>query len=325
MGKLAKDRCIPEKGKAADEEQSSEEEADDFINSRKRPRRAVSSSYEEQSSEEESDDYITFRKRPRRAVISMTLEDPDLLDCPICFEPLSSPVYQCKNGHIACASCCTTILKNKCSHCRLRIQDIRCMAIENILGSLIVACQFKPYGCTQTLRNNTKVAHEKACKFVPCSCPCIGCDFVGMPLPLYRHFALKHKDSSKQFSLNSVICISMSSTEKHVILQRERESNLFLLNRCIETLGNFYNVVCVAPPASEDRFLYELTATVGEDSIKVKTSVQKVSKWKQQPPAKMTLFVPSNLINTGQLPRLELIIKEKPVGRPGDVFSFPGE
>ncbi|KAL6521543.1 hypothetical protein OROGR_018112 [Orobanche gracilis] len=29
------------------------------------------------------------------APLSVTLTDPDVLDCPICFEPLSPPVYQC--------------------------------------------------------------------------------------------------------------------------------------------------------------------------------------------------------------------------------------
>ncbi|KAI4324058.1 hypothetical protein L6164_023624 [Bauhinia variegata] len=38
--------------------------------------------------------------------ISVFLTDPEVLDCFICYEPLSIPVFQCENGHIACSSCC---------------------------------------------------------------------------------------------------------------------------------------------------------------------------------------------------------------------------
>ncbi|CAH8383812.1 unnamed protein product [Eruca vesicaria subsp. sativa] len=29
--------------------------------------------------------------------------DFGVLDCPICMEPLSIPIFQCDNGHLACA------------------------------------------------------------------------------------------------------------------------------------------------------------------------------------------------------------------------------
>ncbi|KAL8472680.1 hypothetical protein ACS0TY_029772 [Phlomoides rotata] len=244
--------------------------------------------------------------------VSMTLADPDLLDCPICFQPLSSPVYQCENGHTSCGSCCTTILKNKCSNCCLPIGTIRCRTMEKVLESVRVTCQYVPYGCTEMFSYSKKVAHEKACNYAPLSCPCIGCNFVGISKCLYDHFALKHKDTSKQFCFHILTPISMDSTQDHVILREETEGVFFVLYRCIETLGSFFNVVCVTPPASQKRFLYELKVSIGEDSIKVKTSVEMMSKWTAGPPTKMSLIVPSNFISTNQLLRLDFVIRIKP-------------
>ncbi|KAL6211784.1 hypothetical protein ACLB2K_017007 [Fragaria x ananassa] len=61
--------------------------------------------------------------------IVITLTDSGLLDCPICFEPLTIPVYQCDpNGHIAC-SLCSIKIDNKCPFCN------RCRAIEKVVES----------------------------------------------------------------------------------------------------------------------------------------------------------------------------------------------
>ncbi|KAL8472682.1 hypothetical protein ACS0TY_029774 [Phlomoides rotata] len=244
--------------------------------------------------------------------LSMTLADPDLLDCPICFEPLSSPVYQCENGHTACGSCCTTILKNKCSNCCLPIGTIRCRAIEKVVVSVRVTCQYMPYGCAEMFSYSKKVAHEKACNYVPLSCPCIGCDFVGISKCLYDHFPWKHKDFSRQFYFNTQVFIGVSSTDNHVILREGRKGVLFILNRCNETIGSCFNVVCLAPPASENRYSYELTASENRYSVNVKTSVvEMMPKWTAQPPAKMSLIVPSNFISTTQVISLGVIIRKK--------------
>lgn len=155
-----------------------------------------------------------------------------------------------------------------------------------------------------------KLAHEKACNYVPC--PYIGCNFVGISKCLYNHFGLKHKDSSKQFCFNSVISISADTTQKHVILREGREGVIFVVDRCIETLGSFLSVVCVAPSASKNRFSYRLSASIGEDSIRVKTAMEMMPKWTAQPHSKMSLVVPNNLISTSQLLVLNLIITKKP-------------
>ncbi|KAL0343408.1 UNVERIFIED_CONTAM: E3 ubiquitin-protein ligase SINA-like 10 [Sesamum angustifolium] len=231
--------------------------------------------------------------------ISVTLTDPDVLDCPICFEPLCSPVYQCENGHIACAPCCTR-MRNKCASCCWPIGYNRCRAIEKVLESVKITCRNMPHGCKETLSYSKKLAHEKTCNYAPCSCPHPGCNYVGVCKSLYAHFALQHSHSSKQFRFNSAISISLDTNQNHVILQERSHSILFILNRSIESRGSFVNVVCVAPASAEKAFLYDLTATVGESSIKLRAWADCVPKWMADPPAKMYLFVPRDFMS-GQL------------------------
>ncbi|KAG8384148.1 hypothetical protein BUALT_Bualt04G0088100 [Buddleja alternifolia] len=237
--------------------------------------------------------------------ISMTLTDPDVLDCPVCFDPLSSPVYQCENGHISCASCCT-VMKNKCPNCCMPIGYNRCRAIEKVLEAVRIACRNKPYGCMETLNYSEKLAHEKTCNNAPCSCPHPGCDYVGMSKCLYAHFAMLHRNSSKQFIFGSYVSISLDNAQKHMFLQEKNESILFIINRSTESRGSFVNVICVAP--GKRRYLYYLSARDGESSVRLKTSAECIPKWTAHPPAKKVLMVPSDFIRvSGQL-NLDLII-----------------
>ncbi|KAH6754942.1 hypothetical protein C2S53_019350 [Perilla frutescens var. hirtella] len=242
--------------------------------------------------------------------VSVILADPDVLDCPICYEPLCSPVYQCENGHIACASCCTT-MKNKCANCCWPIGYNRCRAIEKVLESVRVACRNIKRGCKETFSYSKKLAHEKTCTYAPCSCPYIGCEFVGMSMLVYAHFALKHQ-FSKHFGFNHAISISLDKNQKHVYLQEKTHSTLFVLNRSVETVGSLVSVVCIAPTSEKRAFLYDLTATVGESSIKLKSFVDIMPKLMAQPPPKIYLLVPSDFISvSGQL-KLELTIWRNP-------------
>ncbi|KAK6128756.1 hypothetical protein DH2020_037511 [Rehmannia glutinosa] len=244
---------------------------------------------------------------PAPAAVSVTLTDPDVLDCPICLEPLSPPVYQCENGHIACASC-SIKMRNKCASCCMPIGYNRCRAIEKVLESVRISCRNKQHGCKESLNYSRKLNHEKACNYAPCSCPHLDCTYVGMPKSLYTHFATKHPYSSNKFHFTYAFSISLDNNKKHVFLQEKDESTLFILNRSIEPVGSFVNVVCIASASSKREFLYDVSATDGVSSIKLKTVAEITPRWIAQPPGKKYLLVPNDFISScGQL-KLEITI-----------------
>lgn len=97
--------------------------------------------------------------------------DPDTLECPLCAEPFSSPVFQCENGHTACSACCQKITKG-CPSCSRPIGRIRCIAIEKVIESLHVECEHAHYGCKSMLKCSERAEHENnLCEFRPIQCP----------------------------------------------------------------------------------------------------------------------------------------------------------
>ncbi|KAL6520144.1 hypothetical protein OROHE_017287 [Orobanche hederae] len=221
------------------------------------------------------------KHQSRTGPLSATLTDLDVLDCPICSEPLCSPVYQ--------------------------------VVLEKVLESVTVPCLNKLYGCTETLNYNQKVDdHLKTCKHAPCSCPYITCKYIGMSKSVYAHFARLHSRCSKQFVLGTVISISLDNYQNHVFLQERIHNTCFILNRTInKSLGSLVNVVCIAPISANGSFLYDLKAKINEDtSMKIETSVECITKWTPGACSRKCLLIPIDLIGIMAQLKLELIIRE---------------
>ncbi|KAG2307959.1 hypothetical protein Bca4012_083087 [Brassica carinata] len=78
------------------------------------------SSISETSDQVNGSSSIPSQKRNRSSISSgdgakkrsLMLLDADLLDCPICYLPLTIPIFQCDNGHLACSSCCPKLRNN---------------------------------------------------------------------------------------------------------------------------------------------------------------------------------------------------------------------
>ncbi|GER42551.1 E3 ubiquitin-protein ligase [Striga asiatica] len=239
--------------------------------------------------------------------LSVTLIDPDVLDCPICLEPLTLPIYQCSSGHIACASCCTK-MKNKCASCSLSIGYHRCRAIERVLDSVRVSCSNMRHGCRESLHYSKKVVHEKTCNYAPCSCPYPGCMFSGLARSIYTHFSIRHRGSGKQFVFNTACSVSLVAGHKYVFLQEKTDSTLFVLNHCVRDLGRLVSVVCIAQASSDRKFVYDICASDGESTIKLTSVAENTGKWVERPPEKKYVLVPKDFTGPSGLLVLEFTI-----------------
>ncbi|XP_058228156.1 putative E3 ubiquitin-protein ligase SINA-like 6 [Rhododendron vialii] len=241
----------------------------------------------------------------------LTLTDADLLDCPICFQNLSIPVFQCLNGHLACLSCCNKV-RNKCPTCSSTIGHNRCRPIEKIIESVKISCQYKKYGCTELVFRGKKSHHEGMCIYGPCSCPLSDCAFIGSFKKLSLHFSTDHSGSAKRFCYDCTFPISLELLQKYVILQEEQEGTVFILNNGVQNLGNVIDVCCMAPTSSERGFSYNLLATSGGRSVKLQSFAENVCGRIEHTPPNSFLMVPSDFFGScGQL-KLELRILRSP-------------
>ncbi|KAL3526987.1 hypothetical protein ACH5RR_011643 [Cinchona calisaya] len=273
---------------------------------------------DDQDEENHQQQLETSEELSRDGSVSVTLTDPDVLDCPICLEPLSIPVFQCENGHIACSSCCIKT-GNRCPSCTLPIGYNRCRGMEKVLESVKLLCRNTKYGCKQMVKYSNKHEHENMCIFAPCSCPILVCNFVGSSRQLYSHFRLRHSIHACTFLFNMRFLISLEKSQRYLILQESHESIIFVLKHFSERHGSAINVVCIAPSSSSARFSYDLIVKDGDTSIKLQSSVENIPKWVDCPPVKKFLLVPNYYTSpSGHLKLAVRIWKHKTCPTPGD-------
>ncbi|EOA34468.1 hypothetical protein CARUB_v10022008mg [Capsella rubella] len=94
---------------------------------------------------------------------SLILFDFDLLDHLLCCHPLTSPIFQCENGHIACSSCCITLMRNKCTSCTLSIGIYGCRILEKLVEAVILPCPNAKHGCPEKFSYGKELVHRDDC------------------------------------------------------------------------------------------------------------------------------------------------------------------
>ncbi|GMP27443.1 hypothetical protein CsSME_00003438 [Camellia sinensis var. sinensis] len=242
-----------------------------------------------------------------RNSVSVILTDPDVLDCPICFDHLSIPVYQCENGHLVCSSCCSK-LGSKCPSCAWPIYYHRCRGIEKVIESVKISCQNMEYGCKETVSYSKKRDHEGMCIYAPCLCPLPDCQYVGSSKPLSMHVSNSHPNSVSQFWYNCLFHIYLEKHQKYLILQEQSEGIIFILNNWIEPFGNVVNVSCIVPSSSNTGFSYDLIATNEDSSVRLQSLTECIHERAKHPPLKKFLVVPSDFVSAAGQLKLRLCI-----------------
>ncbi|XP_058744787.1 E3 ubiquitin-protein ligase SINA-like 10 isoform X2 [Vicia villosa] len=184
-------------------------------------------------------------------------------DCCVCLQLLTIPVFQCKNGHIVCSTCCDQ-LGNKCDKCSKQISLTRCKEYEYLLQSIKLPCPNEKYGCRETIRYRYSGMrkHGEECIYVPCYCPLSGCDLVASLEVLSNHFNCEHCDSLIEFSYDHPFIVSLKSNDVTVVLQEEHDGRLFTLNNStITRMGNAVNISCIdTDSSSASGYSYDISA-----------------------------------------------------------------
>ncbi|KAB2602759.1 E3 ubiquitin-protein ligase SINA-like 10 [Pyrus ussuriensis x Pyrus communis] len=235
----------------------------------------------------------------------LTLTDPDLFECPICYEPLTIPVFQCnQNGHIACSSCIGKI-NNKCPSCSGSICSNRCRAIEKILKSVsTISCRNAKHGCKESVTYDKRSEHQKTCVYSPCSCPHLGCDFVASSKQICQHFRRKHFGSAKRFEYHCSFPVTLSATDKFVVFQEKNEGALFVLkNHCVKDLGNAVTLSCIQP-SSTGGFFYDLVVKTKGNRLRLQAFTKSTPRIiiDDSPPKTGFHLIPTDYISScGQL------------------------
>lgn len=161
--------------------------------------------------------------------------DLDLLDCTICTEPLAAPIYQCENGHVACASC-SKLTKNVCPSCKQPTGSIRCLALEKLIESLKVKCKYYSLGCSEMVKFSDKCYHERICSWEPLACPFPECSFQGQYNFFQEHVKLRHGDNWAPLVPETDVSFFMKPTDRYYMLFDK--GIYFMVHRRKSSLGD---------------------------------------------------------------------------------------
>ncbi|GKE16399.1 aminotransferase-like mobile domain-containing protein [Tanacetum coccineum] len=241
--------------------------------------------------------------------LQVVLTDPSVLDCSICLEPLTTPIYQCQKGHLACSSCCPK-MKRICLLGKSKELFERCRGLEKVIETVRISCKNAEYGCKETMPYNKMSEHEQVCPHATCFCPHPSCPFTGRSKNLYSHFAIQHATSTTHFTYNTTFSLRVGRYQKYMFLQEQHENVIFVLNHQVQEHGRVFNIDCVGTSALNGYFVYKLTAKSTKTSWTSKFKPKIYTKWSEHTTRKNYLTVPSVFPGYTGLVSLSVCIKK---------------
>ncbi|KAJ0246882.1 Seven-in-absentia protein [Hirschfeldia incana] len=220
-----------------------------------------------------------------------TLNDLDAIECPLCFDPLTIPIFQCDNGHIACFTCLHK-LGQKCATCSL-ITSSRNRALERLLELLRIPCPNIEVGCSEIISCAETSTHLEICAFTQRACPFSSCDFVGFNKDLYEHSVAKHCESTYMFECGQPVFV-YPLTDKRVILKELDTLGVeIVVVECFDTLeGRVFYASCIGPGEDEYSYTFKLISSCS-DRLWFESDLERVLEVSDEPPEWHFMLVPS--------------------------------
>ncbi|XP_018461462.1 putative E3 ubiquitin-protein ligase SINA-like 9 [Raphanus sativus] len=225
-----------------------------------------------------------------------TLLNLDVTDCPICFHPLTIPIFQGENGHIACSTCLQA-LSQKCATCTLPTLS-RNRAMERVLYLLRVPCP-NPR-CSETFAFTETSAHVNHCAYTLRPCPFSGCGVSCSFKDLYEHCVcgmLKHCKSSRMFECGTHVFIHPLSGERVILKEQTTDGEgEVVVVECFDTpQGRLFHACYIGP--GTDKFSYQLKLSLASgDDLLFNSDLQRVREVSNEPPCARFMLVPSCML-----------------------------
>jgi E3 ubiquitin-protein ligase SIAH1 len=70
-----------------------------------------------------------------------------LIECPVCKQVPTPPIYNCVNGHFVCGSCRPKLIPQRCAYCLGSFTRVRNYPLECLVSTPSVHCDFIKFGC----------------------------------------------------------------------------------------------------------------------------------------------------------------------------------
>ncbi|XP_019086987.1 PREDICTED: E3 ubiquitin-protein ligase SINA-like 11 [Camelina sativa] len=249
------------------------------------------------------------RQRTENETRLAKLSDLDVLDCPVFFEPLTVPTFQCDDGHLVCSLCLAKV-SNKCPGpgCDLPIGSKRCFPMEKVLEAAFVPCRNADIGCPNTFSYGKVSSHEKECNYSQCSCPNLDCNYIGSYTSIYSHYISSHLYENMTCSFRSSALVRININEKVLVLYEDMEKLLFVVQCFKERHGVYITLRSIASLTPKEKISYWLSSSVDGHTLAYKSPEMKMFlEVSSQIPEESYIFFPNSLL-CGEMLEMSLSI-----------------
>ncbi|XP_060523897.1 uncharacterized protein LOC132700534 [Cylas formicarius] len=117
-----------------------------------------------------------FAEEVEEDVKGDTVKNPEIdwemlsdLECPVCFEYMPPPIYQCLTGHCICATCKPSL--KECPICKAELDNTQNFTLEKVAMKLNYPCKYYKMGCPESFKSTEIRTHEESCEYGPYDCP----------------------------------------------------------------------------------------------------------------------------------------------------------
>ncbi|KAG0621917.1 hypothetical protein M758_3G058300 [Ceratodon purpureus] len=214
---------------------------------------------------DESKEKFTFLTKPQ-------------FKCVMCkTEIVSSPVFQCQLGHLACSRC--SCRGRRCTRCSKAVSSIKNVAIGGIIDSLHVICKYEYLGCKSTYLLKSYKDHEKVCPFKPMDCPMPDCKHAGVRNSLEQHVKSKHNVTAlvsldpTRWSCRSYPALASFSLDSNinakVLLQHSDTKDYYLLHQGRTDFGDRLHLTSLSDSGKLKKYEINVEIKLADPKIKV--------------------------------------------------------
>ncbi|KAF5286681.1 hypothetical protein FQA39_LY16164 [Lamprigera yunnana] len=180
------------------------------------------------------------------------------LECPICNEYMSTPIFICPTGHSICNTCTTNL--QHCPLCRQTMQNTRNFTLENLAETLTFLCCYKEQGCNVNLIPQHLKIHELHCTFAYGRCPLkliISCPDNDI-IDIIGHLRQKHPtyivEANQRYSRD----ITGEKTTSYWVTIYQNEIFIICCKHSNTTAPIKFNVLHVSTNKNQSKYKFEI-------------------------------------------------------------------
>ncbi|XP_001943922.2 uncharacterized protein LOC100164664 isoform X2 [Acyrthosiphon pisum] len=144
-----------------------------------------------------------------------------LFECPVCFEHIVPPIFQCLLGHLICNKC--VLMCENCPTCRNPFNSKRNLYMEKVGYLVKFPCRNALTGCKQQMFVGQKEVHEQECCYRHYQCFFTNCAWKGYYPELHNHMINNH---------NNYILTGSEQSLDIMLPNNNQTCKWFLLSHC---------------------------------------------------------------------------------------------